>query len=144
MKQIYLTLYGENGLRMKKGKRKKMHVIVLVMSVLYLAIVVGATAYCQTVYVQKLPLVTLIKPDKGRVPEKALQGTETTGYFLYTVEQQEGPWGNRYVLKEMAVMRSEPINDDTVFVYEAIDLKKPIACAANIDAFYDGMEVRVQ
>ena len=130
---------------MKSEKWKTLRrVIVSCAGALYLAVVIGATVYSQTGYVESLPLVELITAEKGRVPDSALlEGAD--GLLLNYVEQQDGPWGKRYVLRQMTVLNYIPMEEGVTFVYEAVNLDSPIALSVSIppEYVYDGMEVRL-
>lgn len=125
-------------------KRKLFRLVLLCAGVVYLTAVVGATVYSQTVYVQNLPAVTLGKPTGGKVPKAALTDNGQGGFFLNTVEQQDGPWGKRYVLKQITVQTVQPVDETNVFAFEAMQVKVPLALTISSPMAYDGMEVRLE
>ena len=86
----------------KKSTRLR-RLTALCLGVVFLLVVVAATVYSQTGYVERLPLVTLAPIDWMVVPNEALYVNDDGGYRLYYVEQEDGPWGKRYILREWVV-----------------------------------------
>jgi len=121
---------------------KKSRVVYLCMAVIYCLVVVGATIYSLTAYQASLPRVELIRSEKGRVPQECLT-PGPDGMLMNTVERQEGPWGQRYVVKQLAVFAYQELPDGDMFVYEAVSNENPIVLSSTADFLYDGMEVRI-
>lgn len=116
--------------------------LVLCLGAVYFLAVIGATIYSQTVYVEKLPVVTIIAIDGATVPNSALvEGPN--GPLLNYVEQQDGPWGKRYILRQRQVTGSRELDEDHLLVYDIMDLENPIALSVSTEYVYDGMEVRL-
>ena len=78
---------------------------------------IGATIYCQTGYVSELPVVQLGRPEKGCLPLDAVLDTGEGVYFHY-VQQEEGPWGQRYILRRSQAYNYMDMEDGTMLVYE--------------------------
>ncbi len=80
------------------------------------------------------------------LPRQAIQ-EGADGPVIYTVEAEEGPWGERYRLKERRCAYVWPYNDDTtpyVLVNTtALDGEGPIVAATDVGYMYDGMEVQL-
>lgn len=128
---------GKKGLGMKKSR-----VVYLCIAAVYLLVVVGATAYSLTAYQEQLPQVELTQAERGRVPKECLMpGPE--GQLLNTVERQDGPWGKRYVIKQLKVFSYQELPDGQMFVYEAVSNENPVVCGGSYEYLYDGMEVRI-
>ncbi|NBK78868.1 hypothetical protein D5272_09770 [bacterium D16-76] len=127
----------------KKGESiKTSRIVYLCISAVYFLVVVGATAYSLTAYQDQLPQVQLIQSEKGHVPKDCLlPGPE--GMLLNTVERQEGPWGKRYVIKQLKVFSYQELPDGDMFVYEAVSNENPIVAGSTAGFLYDGMEVRI-
>ena len=124
--------------------RKIRRILVLCAGVLYLLVVVGATVYSQTGYVQNLPVVTLGQAENGSVPESiAAQGMD--GPILYSVAQADGPWGKRYLLRQVPSYTYMAREDGTIWIYDASALENPLVFSASspLETAYDGMEVRL-
>ena len=66
-------------------------------------------------------------------------------YFHY-VQQEEGPWGQRYILRRSQAYNYMDMEDGTMLVYEAATLEEPIVLSASVplEVLYDGMEVRLE
>ena len=77
---------------------KLRRIVVLCVGAAFLLVLIGATIYCQTGYVSELPVVQLGRPEKGCLPLDAVLDTGEGVYFHY-VQQEEGPWGQRYILR---------------------------------------------
>ena len=98
----------------------------LCLGVVFLLVVVAATVYSQTGYVERLPLVTLAPIDWMVVPNEALYVNDDGGYRLYYVEQEDGPWGKRYILREWVVTGQRPDDENHTVVYEIEELPYPV------------------
>ena len=106
-------------------------------------VVVGATVYSLTAYQAKLPQVELIQSEKGRVPPECLIPGPDNSMLMNTIERQDGPWGQRYVVKQITVYMFQELPDGNMFVYEAISNENPIVVSSTADFLFDGMEVRI-
>ncbi len=121
---------------------KKSRIIYLCIAAVYFVVVVGATVYSLTAYQANLPQVELIRSDRGRVPQQCLTpGPE--GMLMNTVERQEGPWGQRYVVKQVTVFAYQELPDGDMLVYQAASNENPIVLRSTAEFLYDGMEVRI-
>ena len=80
--------------------RKLRRAVIFTLGALYLLVVIGATIYSQTGYLDSLPLVKIGSPDQGRVPASAAAMGQD-GPILYSVSQEDGPWGKRYLLRSI-------------------------------------------
>lgn len=128
---------------MKKEKRKRAKRIwILGIGVLYLLVVAIATVHSQTGYFQNLPVVVIGTAEEGIVPNSALTQTPS-GALLNYVEQQDGPWGKQYVLRQRMVFHTQPVDEIHTFVSDAVDLKEPLALFVSAEPVYDGMRVRL-
>lgn len=63
--------------------------------------------------------------------------------LLNYVEQQDGPWGKQYVLRQMTVFYTQPVDESHTFVSDARNLEEPIALSVSAESVYDGMNVRL-
>ncbi len=126
-----------SGLQMKTSR-----IVYLCLAVLYLLIVCGATIYSLTAYRSRLPQVELTQADGGKIPISCLLKSPD-GMIINTVERQDGPWGKRYVIKQLTVFACQPVDEETVFVYEAVSNENPIVSGGTAEFLYDGMEVRI-
>lgn len=121
---------------------KKSRIVYIYISIVYILVVVGATIYGLTVYQDNLPQVELIPSVGGRVPKSCLlEGPD--GTLMNTVERQDGPWGYRYMIKQLTVYSYQELPDGDMFVYEAVSNKNPIVTSCTAEYLYDGMEVRI-
>lgn len=129
----------------RSGRRtgKTSRIVYLCIAAAYLAVAVGATVYAQTGYLNSLPAVTLGHADQARVPVESLQYTEGAGYVLNTVQQQDGPWGKRYLIKQMSVQSVADAGGGMALVYEALNLETPLAVSSTVEFLQDGQEVRL-
>ena len=121
---------------------KKSRIVYLCISIVYILAVVGATVYGLTAYQDNLSQVELIPSVGARVPKSCLQ-EGPDGMLLYTVERQDGPWGYRYLLKQLTASSPQELPDGDLFVYEAMSNRNPIVTGATAEYLYDGMEVRI-
>lgn len=127
-----------------KGK-KVFQIGVLAVGALYLAAVVWATVYSQTGYVESLPLVELGTAEEGVVPASAAApGPE--GPVLYSVSQEDGPWGKRYLLRQVPSYILWAREDGSIFIYDIASVEDPLVFSASVplETLYDGMEVRLR
>ena len=118
--------------------------LVLCAGTVYLLAVIWATAYSQTGYVQSLPVVTLGQAEMGTVPASiAAQGSD--GPILYSVSQEDGPWGKQYILRQVPEYNCWDTGDGTIRIYDASALESPLVFSSSIPLklAYDGMEVRL-
>ena len=107
----------ERGVKLRR-------IVVLCVGAVFLLVLIGATIYCQTGYVSKLPVVQLGRPEKGCLPLDAVLDTGEGVYFHY-VQQEEGPWGQRYILRRSQAYNYMDMEDGTMLVYEAVTLEEP-------------------
>lgn len=126
----------------RKPSMKTSRIVYLCIAAVYFLVVVGATAYSLTAYQEQLPQVDLIKPDRGRLPPECLTDGPD-GKIMNTVERQEGPWGQRYVIKQLTVYAYQELPEGDFFVYEAVSNENPIVAGSTDGFLYDSMEVRI-
>lgn len=118
--------------------------LVLCVGALYLLVVIGATIYSQTGYLDSLPVVKIGLLNQGRVPASAVaEGPE--GPILYSVSQENGPWGKRYLLRQVSSYSYWARGDGTIWIYDVAALETPLVLSASVpmEYLYDGMEVRL-
>ena len=127
----------------KKGRGKVSRTIYICIGIVYLLATMGATAYSLTAYRGTLPQVELFQAPDGHVPKSCLQENPDGSLSMNTVERQEGPWGNRYVVKQLTLYSYQELPDGSLFVYEAIGSENPIVASATAGPLCDGMEVRI-
>lgn len=121
---------------------KKLRIVYICISIVYILVAAGATAYCLTAYQDSLPQVELIPSVGARVPKSCLlEGPD--GLVINIVERQDGPWGYRYVIKQLNVYSCQELPDGDMFVYEAMSNVNPIVAGSTAEYLYDGMEVRI-
>ena len=121
---------------------KKSRIVYICISIVYILVVVGATIYGLTVYQNNLPQVELIPSVGARVPKDCLQAGPT-GRVVNVVERQDGPWGYRYVIKQLNAYSYQELPDGDLFVYEVMSNENPIVVGSTAEYLYDGMEVRI-
>ena len=121
---------------------KKSRIVYICISIVYILVVVGATIYGLTVYQNNLPQVELIPSVGARVPKDCLQAGPT-GMVVNVVERQDGPWGYRYVIKQLNAYSYQELPDGDLFVYEVMSNENPIVVGSTAEYLYDGMEVRI-
>lgn len=124
--------------------RKLRRAVICTLGALYLLVVIGATIYSQTGYLDSLPLVKIGSPDQGRVPASAAAMGQD-GPILYSVSQEDGPWGKRYLLRQVPSYSYWAREDGTIWIYDVAALEAPLVFSASIplEMAYDGMEVRL-
>lgn len=123
---------------------KKFQKVILCVASVYLLAVIGATVYAQTGYVRNLPAVTLGRAEGGLIPLSSFTPDAEGGWKLNTIEQQDGPWGKKYVVKQIKATRCLPGNEEYMHVYETELLEKPFVYTTTAEVLYDGMEVRLE
>ena len=126
----------ERGVKLRR-------IVVLCVGAVFLLVLIGATIYCQTGYVSKLPVVQLGRPEKGCLP---LDAVLDTGRGLLPLRAAGGgPWGQRYILRRSQAYNYMDMEDGTMLVYEAVTLEEPIVLSASVplEVLIDGMEVRL-
>ena len=121
---------------------KKSRIVYICISIVYILVVVGATIYGLIVYQNNLPQVELIPSVGARVPKDCLQAGPT-GMVVNVVERQDGPWGYRYVIKQLNAYSYQELPDGDLFVYEVMSNENPIVVGSTAEYLYDGMEVRI-
>ena len=121
---------------------KTSRIVYICISVVYLLVVVGATVYGLTVYQDNLPQVEAIPSAGAEVPKDCLQ-EGPDGILLNTVERQDGPWGYRYMIKQLRVNFCQELPNGNMFVYEAASNENPLVIGSTAEFLYDGMEVRI-
>lgn len=126
----------------REPSMKTSRVVYLCIAAIYFLVVVGATVYSLTAYQEQLPQVELIKPEGGLLPPECLSDG-SDGKILNTVERQDGPWGKRYVIKQMTVYSYQERPDGELFVYEALSNENPMVRSTTAEFLWDGMEVRI-
>ena len=119
--------------------------MVLCVGAVFLLVLIGATIYSQTGYLDSLPLVKIGSPDQGRVPASAAAMGQD-GPILYSVSQEDGPWGKRYLLRSVPSYSFQELEDGTLFFFMMDSLEDPLVLSASVplEVLYDGMEVRLE
>lgn len=126
----------------RERRLKTSRIVYLCIAAAYFFVVVGATAYSLTAYQERLPQVELVRPDRGRLPPECLTDGPD-GKIMNTVEREAGPWGQRYVIKQLTVYAYQELPDGDLFVYEAINSENPVVRSTTADYLLDGMEVSI-
>ena len=127
---------------MKEETSRFRRIIVLCVGAIYLLLVISATVYSQTIYVNQLPVVTLGQTDGGVVPNEALENG-IDGMKLNYVQQEDGPWGKRYLLRQTAVLGYRAVDENHTYLYDTSVIQGPIVIDVSTPDYYDGMEVRL-
>lgn len=127
----------------RQGPRKLSRIIVLCIAASYFLVVVLATIYSLSAYQEQLPKVRLLPFDSGRIPKASLLENPDGDNIIYMVEQQDGPWGKRYVVKEMSVYNVDEFDDHTVFVYDLLNSERAVVNVEQGQILQDGMEVSI-
>lgn len=123
---------------------KRFQKVILCIGAVYLLAVIGATVYAQTGYVNRLPAVTLGRAEGALIPLASFTADMDGGWKLNTIEQEDGPWGKRYVVKQVKVIQCLPEDEEYMHVYDAEMLEKPFVFTTTADFLYDGLEVRLE
>lgn len=141
-------------------------VILVILAVIFFALVVAATVYSLTAYREKFPAVTVGMPSNSSVIKDAIYVSPIDGgLYVNYVEQADGPWGKRYILRQLAVRAPIAVdasgkaieNQETAeldenglvkeaagfYVYGVRELEGPVVVSSDSEVLYDGMEVRV-
>lgn len=127
---------------MRDTKMTALQKIALNLGILYILFVIVLTVYNFAVEINHLPQVAIAVSDNGVLPIDCLQGNFEIGYYIYKVEQQDGPWGKRYVAQKMQVYYVEQ-KEDSVIIYELENTPTKVIRQMNFD-IYDGMEIYIQ
>lgn len=127
---------------MKREKAPKSRKLYLALGLVYLLTVVAATVYSQTAYIDNLPAVELAI-SSSIVPRETLRQLPDGNWKVDTVERQEGPWGYKYVIKEVHTANPIPMEDQRlVQVFELMGNDNPLVVSCTGET-YEGMEVRI-
>ena len=116
---------------------------VWVAGAIYLLAVVGATVYSQTGYIESLPLVTLAMVDGYSVPNEAIVDLPDGSRVLNYVEQENGPWGKRYILRQRQMTSRRKADENHTLAYDMNEFYWPVATSVSGDLYLDGIEVRL-
>lgn len=130
---------------MQKRKINRFQAIVLLAGVLYMLVVVLATIYSQTVYIEKLPTVVLVPLDEtrgGYLRGELMEEQEEGHWLINTVERVDGPWGSKYIIKQVMSNWPQALPGGRMRVFELVRSENPVV-AASSQSLYAGMEVRV-
>lgn len=126
----------------KSRKRKRM--VYLCLTVLYLVAAILFTVRAQSRYREALPLVELEVIHDGLVDATDLVNSDTTGKLaVNTVEQQEGPWGKRYVIRQIELVNYVSQDTATLYLYGGTCIGAPIVISTT-GPLNDGTEVRLE
>ena len=129
------------------GKRKfsRFQAVVLAAGAVYMLVVVLATLYSQTIYVEKLPAVVLAPLDEtrgGYLRGELVEEQEDGTWLVNTVERVDGPWGGKYIVKQVRTSAAQPLPGGRIRVFELTRSENPVV-ASSSEPLYAGMEVRV-
>lgn len=130
---------------MQKPKINRFQAIVLLAGALYMLVVVLATIYSQTVYIEKLPTVVLVPLDEtrgGYLREELMEEQEEGRWLINTVERVDGPWGSKYIIKQVISNWPQSLPGGRMRVFELVRSESPVV-AASSQPLYAGIEVRV-
>ncbi len=133
---------------MEEKRFLKSRLVYLILGALYLLVLVVATVYSLTIYVDQLPVAEL--PPQGAVdgicvPLEYVRELPDGGWVVDTVKQVNGPWGNRYVISKVRAESVYPVEGDEsrVRFYALSEVTDPVVARCSVETF-DGMEVRLQ
>ena len=126
------------------GARRRMRRVVCIVAAVYALILLAATVYSQTGYVERLPAVALAKIENGMVLRKSMTRDTSGTYTMYTVVRERGPWGMRYIVRQTIIKDYEPGDNRCIYVPIAESIREPLAVPLSANQpLYDGMEVRI-
>lgn len=133
---------------MEKKRFLRSRLVYLILGAVYLLVIIAATVYSLTIYVERLPVAEL--PPQGAVdgvcvPVEYMRELPDGGWVVDTVKRTEGPWGNRYVISQVRAESVYPVEGDEskVRFYALSETSDPIVARCSAET-YDGMEVRLQ
>lgn len=141
-------------------------VVLIILAIIFFALVVAATVYSLTAYREQFTAVTVGMPSNSIVIKDALYVSPIDGgLYVNYLEQADGPWGKRYILRQLAVRAPIAVdasgkaieNQETAeldenglikdaagyYVYGVRELEGPVVVTSDAEVLYDGMEVRV-
>ena len=127
---------------MEKSKKRK-RVFYLGLAALYFIGAVAFTVRAQLRYQDALPAVELAVIHDGLVPMDWLVNSDTTGLLaLNTVEQQDGPWGKRYVIRQVELVNYVSQDSATLYLYGGTHIGAPVVTSTT-GPLNDGTEVKL-
>jgi hypothetical protein len=145
---------------------KKSRKLSIVLAVIYLILVAGATVYCQITYYAKLPTAYLAKPVAAEidydgnipkslqnvpdgkypdaVPRTCLSDDGTGKMKVNMIEEKDGPWGKRYYIRQTDTVYW-PVDSASkyILIFWRLDDSFPIAADIDTGYAYEGMEVKL-
>lgn len=145
---------------------KKSRKVSVILAIIFLIIVTGATLYCQRTYYTNLPTAYLAEPVTAQIDydgekPKTLQDITDNGYDsaiprtclsddgtgkmkVNMIEEKDGPWGKRYYIRQTDSVYW-PVDSDSkyILIFWRFDDSLPIAADIDSDYVYEGMEVKL-
>lgn len=132
---------------MEKKRFRKSRIVYVILGVLYMLILIAATVYSLGFSENRLPIVDLAPPgavDGLQVPVDYVREQSDGMWSIDTVQQIKGPWGYRYIIKQIKAENVYPVEGDEgrVWFYTLRDVSDPIVARCSEET-YEGMEVRL-
>lgn len=133
---------------MERKRFRKSRIAYVIIGVLYMLILIAATVYSLRFSVERLPVAELAPPgavDGLQVPVDYVREQSDGMWVVDTAKQIKGPWGYRYMIKQVKAENVYPVEGDEsrVWFYTLRDVSDPIVARCSEET-YDGMEVRLQ
>ena len=111
----------------------------------FLLVLIGATIYCQDRVCEQAAGGAAGPSGEGLPAPGRGAGHGGRGPFHY-VQQEDGPWGKRYLLRSIPSYNFQELEDGTLFFFMMDSLEDPLVLSASVplEVLYDGMEVRLE
>ncbi|MBS6183255.1 MAG: hypothetical protein KH921_21095 [Erysipelotrichaceae bacterium] len=122
-------------------KRKTiMRAVILCVGILYFGAVAVATVYAETEHRKNLPVAKIAMPTDGKLPVSIMKRNSDNQYYVDSIEQEDGPWGKRYLVKQTVLVNFRYLDEETIVVFGNTIIDAPIVFSSS-QPLYTGMEV---
>lgn len=124
---------------------RKSYIFYTILTILYLAVVIYATLFIVVIKPARMPRVEITARDKvtAKIPKSCIVQTEDGSYVINILQETQGAWGMQYFVLQIPVTEAQEIDEESMFVVDAIGMEGPLIVSSTTEYLVDGMEVRL-
>lgn len=142
-----------NGMKFRRDHPKdeemrtarKLRIVYVILTILYASVVISATLNVVVIQPARMPRVETIPRDEitAAIPKRCITEAADGSPVVNILQKAQGAWGMQYYVRQIPVIETQEIDEDRLFVVDAIGIEGSIITSATVDFLEDGMEVRL-
>lgn len=124
---------------------RKSRIFYAILTVLYLAAVIYATLFVVVIKPAQMSRVEIVERDEvtAKIPKSCIVQAEDGSPVVNILREEQGAWGMQYFVMQIPVTEAQEIDEETMFVEDAIGMEGSLIASSTLEFLVDGMEVRL-